>query len=146
MFKIVSCVFSLLLVASVAAAGSPTASSPLRNASASIPQVCSDQKFACTTECHDLSAGSLAACLRICNHEYQECIAGHQTLTGEDEATSADECDSGTSFDAAVANTSPQVCYDQLQDCVVGCDRDDGSVDLGCTRQCTRIYQKCLGH
>jgi hypothetical protein len=98
MLKIVSCLFSLLIVGSIAVAGgSPTASSPVRSASTSIPQVCSDQKFACTAECHDLSAGSLAACLRICSKEYQECIAGHQTLTGPDDASGL-ECAADAGF------------------------------------------------
>jgi hypothetical protein len=89
MLKIVSCVFSLLFVGSLAVAGvSPSVSSPVPTASASIPQVCSDQKAACTADCHDLSGGALGACLRVCNKEYQDCIAGHQTLTGEDAATS----------------------------------------------------------
>jgi hypothetical protein len=83
MFKIVSCVFSLLFVGSIAVAGgSPTASSAVPAASASIPQVCSDQKAACTADCHDLFGNALSGCLRACSKEYQECIAGHQTLTG----------------------------------------------------------------
>jgi len=142
MLKLISCVFSLLLVGSIAVAGSQAASSPVI-AAASIPKICSDQKAACTADCHDLFGNAVGICLHGCNVEYQQCIAGHQTLTGEDEAAGHD-CDADASL-AAEANTSPQVCYDQLQDCVVGCDGDDGTVDIGCTRQCVRVYQKCLG-
>ena len=93
MFKIVSCVLSLLFVGSIAVAGgSPVVSSAVPAASASNPQVCSDQKAACTADCHDLFGSALSGCLRACSKEYQECIAGHQTLTGEHEAADAEGC------------------------------------------------------
>jgi hypothetical protein len=146
MLKIVSCVFSLLFIVSIAVAGdAPTPSSPMSRASASIPQVCSDQKFACTLACHDLSAGSLAACLRICNNEYHDCIAGHQTLTADD-AVDPEGCAADTGLAAAALSVSPQICYDQLQACVLRCDRDDGTTDLGCTRECIHDYHQCLRH
>src|SRR5262245_14604279 len=104
MLKFISCMFSLLFVASIAVAGgSPTASSPVI-AAGSIPKICADQKAACTADCIDLFGNALGACLHACGVEYQQCIAGHQTLTGEDEAASHEECDADTGL-AAEANT-----------------------------------------
>jgi hypothetical protein len=131
MMKLIIVSFAMFVLAATAVAGSRSPSSaPPAEAAATTP--CQAARLLCKADCADLNGGALGACLRACDVEYQQCLAGHAAAPEEDvpELELAEEL-----------ATPPGQCYQQLDLCLDHCDGD-----IYCNRQCAKQYQTCMGH
>jgi hypothetical protein len=131
MVKSIIASIALFLLVATAAAGAQPSTSSARAVTASTG-ACQQARLQCKAECSDLNGGALGACLRACDVEYKQCLAGQSSAMSSDLAALTE---------AQPLGTSPAQCYQQLEACGESCGGD-----IGCNRQCVKQYQKCMGH